>query len=652
MTMMQRALMMLAVLAAATAWAQDASVLAVKGRGAEGRERYDGGGEVRFLDVALGAQVLNYEGGPELTLPLTIDYQVLEPAPITLTSRMGTEYWRLYHFGDGTMSAVHTNEDIDLSEPGEHSAFPEGLRARIDAQYGPLPGKGLVGIRGHYYFLIEPAGGGEWIDITSPPPFFDQPPVARTLTFTLADLRDYTVQIEEFQSTWEPGGAFRVKVTVTDAEGESFPVVNVPLTASAGEWETTLETEWGLLGEPMGWMAATLPEDVPDEVSISGTLTAVTADGTEERALAARFQRGQGQVSAAEMQVAEAGYELPRNDEGVIRETRAIWASTSDIEDAEAVDLLVERCTRAGLNTIVADIHVRNSFMARSELMPWTAEKWAEFDPLGYLVEQAHAAGLEVHAWFCVSYRDPAFNRWFEETFGVDVRMYDKEGEVAKLVSDVHRQEYRDFMVDLMVGVARDYDVDGIHLDYIRTKGKCFCEKCRAEFAEQFGRPLAEATEEDWVAWQRQAIGDIVRRTAEGVRAVRPDAKLSAAVFSSMRGGAAQGQDPAGWARQGWIDIVIPMDYAMQSLQVRANEREFLEALDDDDTLVTGLSLYQRSGTDVSSRPTELLRQQIELVRSMGIHGYCLFAFSHLSDEQLELLRGEINAEPAVPYFR
>ena len=44
--------------------------------------------------------------------------------------------------------------------------------------------------------------------------------------------------------------------------------------------------------------------------------------------------------------------------------------------------------------------------------------------------------------------------------------------------------------------------------------------------------------------------------------------------------------------------------------------------------------------------------QQIELVRRMGIRGYCLFAYSHLSEPQLDVLRDRINTQPAVPYFR
>jgi uncharacterized lipoprotein YddW (UPF0748 family) len=77
---------------------------------------------------------------------------------------------------------------------------------------------------------------------------------------------------------------------------------------------------------------------------------------------------------------------------------------------------------------------------------------------------------------------------------------------------------------------------------------------------------------------------------------------MSAAVFANMSGGASQGQDPARWAKEGWIDVIIPMDYQLQTLQFRANERQFLSALANDDKLVTGLSLYMRSGGEVKSR--------------------------------------------------
>ena len=474
------------------------------------------------------------------------------------------------------------------------------------------------------------------------------------LKYTFANLKKYTLSIREFRSTWEPGGPMRAKVQIQDADGKTMPVVNVQLVARAGAWQTTLATEWGSMSEPTGWMRGTLPSTVPEQVALDGTVALQTPQGLKTQKAAGTFPRNSGRLGAEAFQVAQQGYTLPRNAQGVVRETRAIWLATEDVSTSEKIGRAIQRCKRARLNMLIPDIFVRNNFLAKSELMPSTAIREPGANPLAELIAKAHAAGLEVHPWFCVTYRDRRFCEWFRGKHGANVNMIGKDGSTPKsseLGADIHRPAYRDFMVNLMVGVAKDYQVDGIHLDYIRSMGQCFCQDCREEFAKQFGKPLTTASEEEWVRWQRQAVGDIVRRTAEGVRKVRPGAAMSAAVFSSMAGGAAQGQDPAGWARQGWVDLVLPMDYQMQTLQVRSHERQFLDALADDDRLVTGLSLYMRSDGKARSRPPELVAEQIELVRRMGIHGYCLFAYNHLSDEQLKAVEG-LNNQSAVPYYR
>jgi len=632
-----------------SARAQDVATLKVEGRGVEGRPAYRGGGVVKFLNISLGAQVIHYQPGEGPPWPLEITYDVLEQAPVLLTSRLGTEHWRLYHFAAETMSALYTDEKINLAQCGRQTA--KATKAHFGKSYGPLPDSGLVGIRGHYYFLIDQPNG-QWLDVTDPPAFFDQPEPARRLTVTLADVTRYQLSIPTIQSTWKPGGPFRVRLVVTDASGKTHPVVNAPLVATCGDWRAALATTWTPLNEPTEWMSGTLPATLPQELAVTGSVTVATPTGLEQREVTARFPRGAGLVEADEFQIAAQGYLLPRNAAGVVCETRGIWVSTSDIATAADIDELVDRCRSAGLNTIIPDIFVRNTFIATSKLMPTADSVGQDFDPLRYLIQKARAARFEVHPWFCVTYRDRHFRRWFADKFGTSVDMLDNDGKVIDLGADVHRPEYRQFIVDLMVGVARDYPVDGIHLDYIRSMDRCFCDACKKEFAQQHARPLTEATEDDWVRCQRRAIGDIVERTAKGVRQARPGAKMSAAVFANLSGGASQGQDPVAWAQAGWTDLILPMDYQMQALQVRANERQFLATLANDDQLVTGLSLYVRAGGAVSSRPPELVMQQIELVRRMGIRGYCLFAYSHLSEPQLKMLREKINAEPAVPYFR
>ena len=640
---------LLSLVAVTGSVAEDMGIFKVTGRGVEGREPYRGGGVVEFTDVSVDAQVVHYDSDSRASLPLSIKYNVLEPAPILLTSRMGTEHWQLCHFASESMTAMYSDQKIDLSKPGRQSACC--TRAWFGKNYGPLPQPGLVGIRGHYYFLID-RPDGKWLDVTDPPAFFNQADVLRDLTFTLADLTNYKLAITDFQSTWRPGGPLRVRVVVRDGKGRILPVVEAPVVASADAWQTELATDWTPLDEPTGWMGGTLPDPVPEVLTVSGKVVLQAPNGPRTEKLTAEFRRGEGQVSPDKFKIDEQGYELWRDEDGTIRETRAVWVSPSDIATSEAIDRLVERCQEAQLNVIIPDIFVRNAFYAKSELIPTTGAVEEGFDPLAALIVKAHAAGLEVHPWFCVTYRDRHFRKWFSDEYGQNIDMVDSEGKTIPLGADVHRPEYRQFIVDLMVGIARDYDVDGIHLDYIRTMGRCYCPSCRKEYAARQSGALEKATDEQWIPWQREAIGDIVQRTATGVRNVRPNAILSAAVFSNMTGGASQGQDPAGWADRGWLDLVIPMDYQMQTLKVRSNERQFLAAMANDEQLVTGLSLYMRSGDQVLSRPPQLVLDQIELVRRMGIHGYCLFAFGHMSDEQLDALRDTANSGVAVPGFR
>ena len=133
--------------------AQDDAVLKVTGHGAEGRPAYRGGGVVEFLKVSLDAQVVHFDPEKDALLPLAVEYNVIEPAPILLTSRMGTEHWQLYHFAAESMSAMYADQKIDLSTPGKHKA--QATHAWFGRNYGPLPEPGLVGIRGHRYLLIE-----------------------------------------------------------------------------------------------------------------------------------------------------------------------------------------------------------------------------------------------------------------------------------------------------------------------------------------------------------------------------------------------------------------------------------------------------------------------------------------------------------------
>jgi len=290
-----------------------------------------------------------------------------------------------------------------------------------------------------------------------------------------------------------------------------------------------------------------------------------------------------------------------------------------------------------------------DKLLATSELWPERNEVPEGYDPLGYLIQKAHEVGIEVHPWFSVMYR----RQGFRNRFPVDINIRNRDGSIVSSGADVHRPEFRDYMVSVMLDVAKNYEIDGILLDYIRIMTECYCDKCQAEFEAQFGKPLAEATDEERIAWHRQAVGDIVRRAHEGLAEIRPQAKLWASIFATMSAGALQGQDGATWAAEGWLDVVTPMDYKVQTVDLMASERQWQEAVADNDRLAPALSLYLHSGNaGAVPRTPELVAEQITALRVMGIHGYALFRYGLMSDELLEKLQTEVNTEPAVPYFR
>jgi len=626
---------------AATAAAQvpDPAVMAVKGIGAEGRPPYAGGGVVRFRALRLGAQVVHDAGDGRLLVPLSIDYTVEETAPIILSSFFGSEYWQLHDLAADQTVVAHSRERIDLRAAGDATA--EIVELRIDARRGSPVTAGLLVWRGRSYFLIEPPQG-EWLDVAQPPIWFEQD-AQRRLQVTVADLTSYRLGLGAVRSRWRAGDTVRVRLEVSDHQSRRLPVVGCRAELRAGDDRVALETERDLLDCPTGWLTGRLPDTVADAWRFSADVRLATPGGLRTEAFQAMVTKGTGAAEAAVDERAALGDpELPRRA-GQPLETRALWVALHNLRTPEAVADVVDRAAAAGLNVLLPDIFLRDEFLAARGGFPLDERVAPGFDPLAALLDAGHALGMEVHPWFCVTYRDAAARARIGQ-----VDLVNANGGVREIGADVHRPAFRDFMVDLMVGVARDYPVDGIHLDYIRAMEDCYCPACRAEFAARFGKPLTAATEADWQAWHREAIGDIVQRTAAGVRAARPGAVMSAAVFSGRASGARQGQDPVGWAKAGWVDWVIPMDYTGDSLALRSNERALRDDLGDPARLLPGLSLDPRHGERAMRRPSELVTQQIRVIRGLQVAGYCLFVDDYLHGEVIDAVKA-LNDPPAAP---
>jgi uncharacterized lipoprotein YddW (UPF0748 family) len=188
-------------------------------------------------------------------------------------------------------------------------------------------------------------------------------------------------------------------------------------------------------------------------------------------------------------------------------------------------------------------------------------------DLLSDLIDKAHAAGIQVHPWFCVAKRLGDAHPEFAED-GTPKGMY-----------DVHLEGFDDFIAGLIKEVVKKYDVDGINLDYVRTGGVCGSVSCKKMYKKAIGRNLLldslyRREHVAYLNWQAEAVNKIVEKISSVARKARPGIIISVDSGTVPPGKLYnQGRNHKIWLQKGWIDLVFYMDYGLR-LKVEEIERD------------------------------------------------------------------------------
>lgn len=146
-------------------------------------------------------------------------------------------------------------------------------------------------------------------------------------------------------------------------------------------------------------------------------------------------------------------------------EVRALWVDPPGFKDRETVDALIEKCKRAGINTILPNIMLRGDVWFKSENFIGNVNANDAYDPLAYLIEKAHEVGIKVQPWSCTYYSIPKDPSWVSKPF-VD-NNYDHV-----FLSPAH-PDVNPYMLSVLEELLK-YDIDGIHLDYARYWNAAF----------------------------------------------------------------------------------------------------------------------------------------------------------------------------------
>ncbi|MFJ4781349.1 glycoside hydrolase family 10 protein [Streptomyces sp. NPDC088762] len=259
------------------------------------------------------------------------------------------------------------------------------------------------------------------------------------------------------------------------------------------------------------------------------------------------------------------------------------WPSESGLsaqaQRAELIGLL-DSAVRRRLNVVILQVRPAADALWPSRLEPWsqwlTGEQGVDpgWDPLGTAVAEAHARGLELHAWFnpyrVANHTDPDLLApehpvrrnpdWAVEYGG-------------KLFYNPGLPEVRLFVQEAMLDAVSRYPVDGVHWDdYFYpypVEGEDFDDD---EAFEEYGADFPSRAD-----WRRHNTDTLVREMSERLRTVRPAARFGVSPFAVWRN---SDRDPSGsptraglgtyddlyadtrkWVTEGWIDYIVPQAY-------------------------------------------------------------------------------------------
>jgi uncharacterized lipoprotein YddW (UPF0748 family) len=264
------------------------------------------------------------------------------------------------------------------------------------------------------------------------------------------------------------------------------------------------------------------------------------------------------------------------------------WPSTPGLsvaaQKAEAQSIILQ-ARALGLNALILQVRPGADALYASAVEPWseyltgTQGKAPEpfYDPLAFWIQEAHRAGLELHAWFNPyrarqsSSRSPLAPNHISNTHPELVKTYGDQLWLDPGEPGAVKQS-----IGVILDVVRRYDVDGVHIDdYFYPY----------PIKDALGQQVPFPDEPSWQAflarggaltredWRRHNVDKFVESVYCEVHRTKPQVRVGVSPFGLGQ----PDRRPAGitgfsqfdelyadvelWLEQGWLDYLAPQLY-------------------------------------------------------------------------------------------
>ncbi|WP_035609464.1 family 10 glycosylhydrolase [Haloferula sp. BvORR071] len=316
------------------------------------------------------------------------------------------------------------------------------------------------------------------------------------------------------------------------------------------------------------------------------------------------------------------------------REFRAAWAAvvhnidwpsksgmSAGSQQAE-MDAILDRMASLNMNALLLQVRPHCDAVYQSSREPWspwltgTMGKSPGYDPLEYCVRQAHARGIEVHAWFnpfralSNASQGTCSNHVCQASPNITKRY-------GNLVwCDPAETETRARAFGAILDVVQRYDIDGVHLDdyfYPYPEG---------------GRVFPDGRSP---AIRRKIVDDFVQKLYSDVKARKPWVRVGISPFGIWRPGVPEGIeagidayeqigcDARKWLANGWVDYLAPQLYWRD----QPRKQSFSALLgwwrqQGSRPVWPGIATTRINSSEDPGRPASEITKQVDLSRSIG----------------------------------
>lgn len=247
----------------------------------------------------------------------------------------------------------------------------------------------------------------------------------------------------------------------------------------------------------------------------------------------------------------------------------------------------LDKLQRLGINTLFFQVKPDGTALWQSKILPWSDMLTGRigqdpgYDPLQFVLDEAHKRGMKVHAWFNpyrVSVNTSAatvaaLNRTLSLQPASIFVLHRDWVRIAgdRFVLDPGIPEARDWITSIVAEVVERYPIDGVQFDdyfYSESPGSALND---SQTYRTYGKGFASKAD-----WRRHNTQQLIEQVSRTIHELKPDVEFGVspagvwrnrshdAAGSETRGAAAYDEsyaDTRRWVQQGLLDYIAPQLY-------------------------------------------------------------------------------------------